>query len=84
MAQICIWTSHGYVCDSASYHKYDPATGRGKELTPTAAQRREIAAAKRALTKAGLGDHDVIKRVVGLMLMAKVRDDVPFTIIKAR
>jgi len=88
MAQaICIWTSSGWKCVSSPLKVHYPGRKACKVLPPERGLPTEITKpVAKLLREAGLRgvDPEVVAKVVGLMVLARVGKNTPFTIIKAR
>jgi len=84
---ICIWTTSGWKCVSSPLKVHYPGKKACKVLPPErglpTAITRDV---ERLLRESELhgADPEVIAKVVGLMVVARVRRNDPFTIIKAR
>ena len=89
MAQqpICIWTTSGWKCVSSPLKVHYP----GKKACRVLPAGRGLPAAitgpvEKLLRQLGLrgADPEVVAKVVGLMVVARVGRNTPFTIIRAR
>ena len=84
---ICIWTTSGWKCVSSPLKVHFPGKKACKILSPEhglpTAVTKPVAALLRKADLPGV-DAEVIGKVVGLMVVARVGKKTPFTIIKAR
>jgi hypothetical protein len=88
---ICIWTTSGWKCISSPLKVHYPGSKACKVLppergVPTAITKPVEKLVRGLLRGAGLhgADPEVIAKVVGLMVVAQVGKNTPFTIIRAR
>ena len=83
---ICIWTSSGWKCVSSPLKVHYPGKRPCRVLPPErglpTAVTRPVEKLLREADLPGV-DPEVVAKVVGLMIVAKVGKKTPFTIIKA-
>lgn len=84
---ICIWTTSGWKCVSSPLKEHYPGRKACRVLPPEHGLPTEVTKPVAKLLRAahlpkGV-DPEVIANVVGLMVVARVGKNTPFTIIKA-